>query len=84
MPVSLNKHKTERNADTTVITKNRNVTKFNFRTSVFLQISHLFLVSFNNPLQTALVTQHKIRVDTEVGNGHAPLWSITGEFAGRK
>jgi hypothetical protein len=45
-----------------------------------LQISQLFLVSFNNPLQTALVAQHKIRVEPEVGNVHAPLWSITAEF----
>jgi len=83
MPVSLNKHKAERNADTKVTSKNRTVIKFNFRTSVFLHIFQLFLVSFNNPLQTALVTQHKIRIDTEVGNGHAPLWSITAEFACR-
>jgi len=84
MPVSLNKHKAERNADKTVITKNRTVRKFNFKTSVFLQISQLFLVSFNNPLQTALVTQHKTRVYTVIGNGLAPLWSITVEFACRK
>jgi len=82
MPVSLNTHKAERNADTKVTTKNRTVRKFNFTTSVFLQISQLFIISFNNPLQTALVTQHKIRVATEVVNGH--VWSIAAEFACRK